>query len=39
MGDLLAGMILVSASFLIVGFAAGLVFLWMKRPRLLRGNK
>jgi hypothetical protein len=36
MGDLLAGMILVSASFLIVGAVAGLVFLWIKRPRLLR---
>jgi len=36
MGDLLAGMFLVSASFLIVGAAAGLVFLWIKRPRLLR---
>jgi hypothetical protein len=34
--DLLAGMFLVSASFLIVGAAAGLFFLWMKRPRLFR---
>jgi hypothetical protein len=36
MGDLLAGMLLVSASFVTVGTVAGTVFLWMKRPRWLR---